>query len=334
MMNFLRSIKDSLVRRWARGGWKVRALMGGGVVCFVFVVGLALMAVIGGGVDGPVEVEGVTVGDDGIMVFDDEPSQTSDAGGGESSAAGSAGPARAVAASTDGTVGGARSSGRSDESAIADAVAATLAALQPTEIPTKPADYLATLQAGIGRSRSEYPSVALNPLDPAGGRERGLNEREIQLFQEYGAHFWEILQAWVVVRSILEVRDLHEWDYSWLQEELDLVAWMMPESGRLSSEDWEGSEVSDIVKAYLVEIREGEYAFRDAVNSLNSALGVFERAGVYRYDELNGEDVEELWQHFVDAERGAFEVGSIMSQYGCSICGELYRASGVPARRE
>ena len=331
MMNFLRSIKDSLVRRWDRGGWKVRVLMGGGVVCFVFVVGLGLMAMIGGGgSEGPVEVEGVTIGDDGVMVFDDEPSSDSGAGGGESSGADSGGPTAAVAASAEGAL----ASAPIDDSAIADAVAATLAALQPTEVPTKPADYLATLQAGIGRSRSEYPSVALNPLDPAGGRERGLNETEIQLFQEYGAHFWDILQAWVVVRSILEVRDLHEWDYSWLQEELDLVAWMMPESGRLSSEDWERPEVGEIVRAYLVEIREGEYAFRDAVNSLNSALGVFERAGVYRYDELNGEDVEELWQHFVDAERGAFEVGSIMSQYGCSICGELYRASGVPARRE
>lgn len=331
MMNFLRSIKDSLVRRWARGGWKVRVLMGGCVVCFVFVVGLGLMAMIGGGgSEGPVEVEGVTIGDDGVIVFDDEPASVSGPGGGESSGPESGGPTAAVAASAE----GATASARIDDSAIADAVAATLAALQPTEVPTKPADYLATLQAGIGRSRSEYPSVALNPLDPAGGRERGLNETEIQLFQEYGAHFWDILQAWVVVRSILEVRDLHEWDYSWLQEELDLVAWMMPESGRLSSEDWERPEVGDIVKAYLVEIREGEYAFRDAVSSLNSALGVFERAGVYRYDELNGEDVEELWQHFVDAERGAFEVGSIMSQYGCSICGELYRASGVPARRE
>ena len=328
-MNFLRSIKDSLVRRWANGGWKVRVLMGGGVVGFVFVIGLALMAVAGGGgSEGPVNVEGVTVGDDGVMVFDDEP--VPGAGGGESSAAGDGGPSPVAAASS----GGAPVSVGSDESAIADAVAATLAALQPTEIPTRPADYLATLQAGIGRSRSEYPSVALNPLDPAGGREGGLNETEIQLFQEYGAHFWDILQAWVVVRSILEVRDLHEWDYSWLQEELDLVAWMMPESGRLSADDWEREEVGDIVKAYLVEIREGEYAFRDAVNSLNSALGVFERAGVYRYDELNGEDVEELWQHFVDAERGAFEVGSIMSRYGCSICGELYRASGVSARRE
>ena len=327
MMNFLRSIKDSLVRRWARGGWKVRVLMGGGVVAFVFVLGLAMMALVGGGGGGgPVEVEG----DDGVMVFDDEPGAASGDGGSDGGS--ESGSAAAGEGGAEG--GGEAAPRRSDDSAIADAVAATLAALQPTEVPTKPADYLATLQAGIGRSRSEYPSVALNPLDPAGGREGGLNETEIHLFQDYGSHFWDILQAWVVVRSVVEVRDLHEWDYSWLQEELDLVAWIMPESGRLSSDEWDRPEVGDVVKAYLVELREAEYAFRDAVSSLNSALGVFERAGVYRYDELSGEDVEEVWQHFVDAERGAFEFGSIMSQYGCSICGELYRASGVPTRRE
>lgn len=102
----------------------------------------------------------------------------------------------------------------------------------------------------------------------------------------------------------------------------------------MSQAVWDRPDVGELVQAYLVEVREAEYAFRDTVTSLNAALGVFERAGVYRYDELNGEDADEVWQHFVDAERGAYEVGSIMSLYGCSICGELYRASGVPSRRE
>ena len=334
MMNFLISIKDRLARRWADGGLKVRIVMGGAVVCVVFVIGLAAMAIFGGGGGGggPVDVEGVQVGEDGVMVFDDEAGSGSSAG----SASGGGATAVAAAAPADGAPAAGASSGAGfpNDSAVADAVAATIAALVPTAEPTRPADYLATLQAGIGRSRSEYPSVALNPLDPAGGRERGLNESEIQLFQSFGEYFWDILQAWVVVRSILEVRDLHEWDYSWLQEELDLVSWLMPESGTMSQDVWDRPDVGELVQAYLVEVREAEYAFRDTVTSLNAALGVFERAGVYRYDELDGEDADEVWQHFVDAERGAYEVGSIMSLYGCSICGELYRASGVPSRRE
>ena len=334
-MNRLRSIKDNLARKWSTGGWKVKGMMGGSVVVFVFVVGLGFMAILGGGGEAQAEdVEGVSVGADGVMVFDDEPAVDDVPAGGDGGAVSPGDDG--VAAREPGGVGGTGGvvGGSGDESAIADAVAATLAALRPTEVPTRAADYLATLQAGLGKARSEYPNVALNPLDPSGGREFGLNETEMRVFQNVGSHFWEMLQAWVVVRSILESRDVYEWEHRWLAEELDLVGWMMPETGRLSPDLWEGDEVGEVVKAYLVEVREAEYAFRDAVSALNSAMGVFEKAGAERFVELDGEEQDEVWQFFFDAQSRAVELGSVMSAYGCSICGELYRRSGVAARRE
>ena len=108
----------------------------------------------------------------------------------------------------------------------------------------------------------------------------------------------------------------------------------MPESGRLSPEMWAGDDIGEVVKAYLVEVREAEYSFRDAVNSLNSALAVFERAGADRFIELSQEEGDQVWQYYFDAQSRAVDLGSVMSAYGCSICGELYRSSGVPVRRE
>ena len=341
-MNQLRSIKGRIVHKWANGDWKVKGLMGGSVVVFVFVLGLGMMALFGGGGGAEAqEVEGVSVGADGVMVFDDEPAAAASGGaasvsGGDNAVgdAAAGGPVSGDSGGGETGDGGGAAAVSGGESAIADAVEATLAALRPTEEPTKAADYLATLSAAVAQNRNEYPSVALNPLDPAGGREMGLNEGEMRVFQSFGGHFWEMLQAWVVVRSILESRDVYDWDYAWLSDELDLVGWMMPESGRLSPEMWAGDDIGEVVKAYLVEVREAEYSFRDAVNSLNSALAVFERAGAERFIELSQEEADQVWQYYFDAQSRAVDLGSVMSAYGCSICGELYRSSGVPVRRE
>lgn len=328
----LRSTRDSLRRKWDRGDWKVRALMGGTVVGGVFVFGLLMMLLLGGGGGGgPAEVEGVTVGEGGVMTFDDEvaeepPEPSGSEPAGRESASGDSGgtaPAGGQGAAVGGNV----------DSVVADAVAATLEALLPTVEPTKPADYMATLEAGLHSSRSEYPSLSINPLDPSNERQGGgLNEAEIELFGQYGVYFWDMLQAWVVTRSVLYSREVHEWERDWLEDQLDLVEWMMPEPRRWVNDRSGSTAISEVVNAFLAEVRDGEYAMRDAVTSLNAALGVFERAGVDDFRDLGPEEADEVWQHYFDAESSGLELSSVMSSYGCSICGELYRASGAPVR--
>ena len=318
ILNRLRLIAGSLRDGWALGDWKVRGLMGGGVVGVVFaVITVAVMMFTGGGEAGAA-LDGVSISEDGVMVFEDEPV----------AAVPSAEPLEGADGSSVAVLDPVRSS---DDGRIADAVAATLEALQPTVVPTRAADYLGTLEAGLHRSRSEYPSVSVNPLALGNERVGGLSESEMELFMQYGVYFWDVLQAWVVVRSVLQSREVHDWERDWLVEQMDLVGWLMPTAGTLmdlSRQDDE--EIGEVVRAYLGNVREAEYSFRDAMGSLNSALNVFERANADRFRELEPEEADEVWQLYFDAEKSALELGLVMSAYGCSICGELYRVSGAP----
>ena len=321
----LRWVTSRFRDTWADGDWKVRLLMGGAVVTAVFFLGLGGMSFLGGG-DAEVSgdsLEGVSIGEDGVMEFDDE------------ELAPTAGASVPAAASLGGSAGNSRRSaaGGDMSNMIADSVVATVEAMFPTEQPTRPPDYVATLEAGLYRSRSDYPSLSLNPLDVGNERLGGLTPEEIELFSEYGVYFWDVVQAWVVVRSVLYSREVSDWDRDWLAEQMDLVRWMMPESSLFGDLlDRRSPGIRDIVSAYLEEVRHGDYAFRDSVTALTGALAVFDRAGADRFRDLSPEEAEEVWQLYFDAEAGGLRLGSVMANYGCSVCGELYRASGVPVR--
>ena len=304
--------------------------MGGSVVAGVFVLIFgAVFLFTGGGEAAAADVEGVAVGEDGVMVFEDEEPSVA-AGGAEPVAA-----ARGAAVNAAGAAPAPGGGGGGDSEMIAEGVAATLEAMFPTLEPTEPPDYVATLEAGLHRSRAGSSSLSLSALDPGRERVGGLSEAEIELFGEYGVYFWDVLQAWVVVRGVLYSRDVFEWERTWLEEQVDLVGWLMPGTGFWSDQGRRNNDgVGEVVRAYLDEVREGEYAFRDSVTSMNEALGVFERAGVERFRDLGPEEAEEVWQLYFNMETAGYALGDVMSAYGCSICGELYRASGTAVRPE
>ena len=328
------SVLDKVRDLWADGGWKVRVLMGGGVFGGVFLVVFLVVALVGGGGDGGgdvADVAGVEVGEDGVMVFDDEEAAAAEAA--EASSGGDTGGGGSADAGENGGSGGASVSSAGELAAVEDAVAATIEAMFPTEEPTLAPDYVATLEAGLHRSRAGSNPLSLSPLDPSRDKGGGLTEAEIELLGQYGVYFWDMLQAWVVVRSVLFSREVYDWERRWLEEQVELVRWLMPERGFWTNQGGRSAEgVGDVVKAYLDEVRNGEEAVRQSVSALDDAVTVFERAGVERFRDLGPEDAEEVYQLSFDADAGVHQLGSVMSAYGCSICGELYRASGTPVR--
>lgn len=335
MLSGLRSIPVRLQDMWVEGTWKMKVLMAGSVVGGVFLLGILGVAVVGGGGGETVEadVAGVVVGEDGVMVFDDEAAEGAGDGGGPDggSEAGSVSSASGGGENSGRRASGSGSPSGDFEGRVEEAVLATLAAVDTSLVATKDpvGEAMKTI---VAPPVPISPRVALAPLDDPRQKSVLTNE-EIELFERYGTYFWDVLQAWIVARSVLHTTEVTEWERGWLTEQVEYMRYLMEGPAQLGSGFLDpGAGISPVVRDYLEEIREAEFSFRDSVTALERALAVFDRGVVEEFRDLDAESQDEVWQLVLDAQGGVVDLGSVMALHGCSICGELYRASGVPRR--
>ena len=202
-----------------------------------------------------------------------------------------------------------------DESVIAARVAATLAAM-PTVEPTVTPDIGATLAAELAMNRPQ-PAFVLNPLDFQDVRTPHLTEDELNYFRDIGGHIWVYTKIWFRIQDALEIGSSN-WtlvmlseDFSWIEELLMSV----PQRPRP-----EPGAIGEVVEAYVDSLEVGMDGIDDSVSRLNDAREILDEAIVVGLEER-----DELARISRDIERLSGDFDDVMSSYGCSICGELFR---------
>ena len=202
-----------------------------------------------------------------------------------------------------------------DESVIAERVAATLAAM-PTPEPTVTPDIGATLAADLAKNRPE-PAFVLNPLDFQTVRTPHLTEDELNYFRDIGGHIWGYTKIWFRIQDILEVGS-SDWTLVLVSEDVSLIEELLmslPERPRPDS-----ASIGEVVEAYIETLEVGMDGIDDSVSRLDDAREILAEALVVGLEER-----EELARISRDIERLSGDFDDVMSAYGCSICGELFR---------
>lgn len=220
--------------------------------------------------------------------------------------------------------------------------AATIAALQaqvsalqaaPTEEPAEPLDPEAfptpdvaeLVRAAVEEDRAAggvSPVLQISPLDRnRSGRNPYLNAYEMDYFEAMGQHFWHYAKAWLILRNIM-VLDVESWTPQLLAFELEaLKNQLAPVQGREITPD---SQVSELVFTYGEQLQEGFVKIDESVEKLESALVTAVQAGGEPLTDSQRTSLYALRREILN---NMEEYNRVMSSYGCSVCGELFRQS-------
>ena len=214
---------------------------------------------------------------------------------------------------------------------VEEQVAATVAALTPptptpTPIPTP--DIAATVQAEVDERLSAVsPVVSRNPLDAGTIQSPQLTEAEKRYFAAMGNDLWVGTQMYMRLSEV-GTAEFPSWSSGYLRDRLGFIEGLLasvPEDPR----DIPRSELGDVVVSYVEFIDRGIRSLQLAVNELKGAVRVFEEAGVEYVDEVEAGDRDQLRQHYLSINGLLLDFYSVMSAYGCSACGELFRTPFV-----
>ena len=177
-------------------------------------------------------------------------------------------------------------------------------------------DIGATLAAELAMNRPQ-PAFVLNPLDFQDVRTPHLTEDELNYFRDIGGHIWVYTKIWFRIQDALEIGSSN-WtlvmlseDFSWIEELLMSV----PQRPRP-----EPGAIGEVVEAYVDSLEVGMDGIDDSVSRLNDAREILDEAIVVGLEER-----DELARISRDIERLSGDFDDVMSSYGCSICGELFR---------
>ena len=214
-----------------------------------------------------------------------------------------------------------------DESVVAERVAATIEAMVPAETPapTLTPDIAATLQAELRANRARSDRILqLGPLDSREARNPYLTASELDHIIRIGPVLWAHTKAWLHVQELLSL-GVSDWSSSSLGFHVSQAeGHVEPYVGRaVASPDRRG--VGELVSAYTVTVEEGMRGVRSSVSLLSKALRILEMSDTGQMVDLPFEDRQEIAQLAQDAEDHLVDFDDSMSQYGCSICGELFR---------
>ena len=288
-------------------GWVKLSIGGGGVLLLL----LAIVFLMSGGDDSGGGAAGVP--DDGlVIVFDDDPvlpeTPLPDPSGGVVS------PVPALDPSVIATQ-------------VAEQVAATVVAMAPTPTIVPTPDIPATVQAQIlGNRGGSRPVVVVNPLDTSGVRNPYLTQEDHDFLESLGEDLWIATLLYLRVTEIAN-SDFVELSLPEIQQRLiyidDLLAGLMDLAPRRAPT----GNVSPVVKTYGQLIEGGIVAVQKSVGEFRKALVLFEDSGVETVSELGGVERERLKFHYLQANEYLLDFYAVMSSYGCSICGELFRGS-------
>ena len=239
---------------------------------------------------------------------------------------------------------------------VAAAVQATIAAMSPTETPVPTPDIAATLQAELAASRqSSGPLLGEDPLRQGFGRNPYLNPVEYEYFQRMGPEVWRYVRVWLYISEVLRY-ETDMWSAELLDHNLRPVRPLL--LGNLASGNvipQQGS--NEVVRSYAEEMNRGFSEVRSAALQLEAALGYLHEKRDEFYEEFERnvqqrvaqqdpaaenpltvdsfarpefkpsvEDRGRLVIYRRDIERHLENFHTVMSAYGCSVCGELFRA--------
>ena len=209
---------------------------------------------------------------------------------------------------------------------IAQAVEATVIALQPTATPEPTPDVAATVQASIGESRdSQNPSMSANPLDSDAPRNPYLTPYEVEILSAMGPVLWYATDVYLRVSEVtfVEFADLERGEMS---AQLNLVELSVDRMRDLESRNSRRPEaISEVVSSFLDFVDGGVRSVQAAATDLEGAVRVLEVAEADKAASLETGDREQLWSHYTGMQNNLQRFYEVMSSYGCSACGELYR---------
>lgn len=213
-------------------------------------------------------------------------------------------------------------------------------------------EYSATLQAQMEASRPVAgDSRVLGVLESEEERLPYLSPEDRDYLTGHGGYFWSLTQAWVNMRSILSY-PIELWDYGWLSSEVRFMQELLDDvtayDQGLSVLKDEG--VGEVVLDYIGSVREARKGLSGSAVSIESSMRVFEESAAaggrsctggeeqleeglppgpagLGFQDLCHAEREAIWALYTEASNQARQVNGAMSSYGCSICGEIFRAS-------
>ena len=213
---------------------------------------------------------------------------------------------------------------------VEEQVAATVAAMAPVPTPTIEVtpDIGATLQAEMAVRRAGSSTAQLsNPLDAGVMRNPQLSEADKHYFESLGKDLWVATQIYMRLTEVSS-RDFQGWTESYVGERLLFIDGL---TGALSEELPEADKagVSDVVASYSDYIDSGIRSVQAGVAEARAAHSIFQAGEAESVDELDALDRELLRQHYLNLTGLMTEFYAVMSSYGCSACGELFRSPFV-----
>ena len=202
---------------------------------------------------------------------------------------------------------------------------------EPTAVPTPTPDIGATLQAQLDGNRDRVGrAVVLNLLDSDSVRNPYLGGADRAYLEQLGVRLWAHARAWLHLQELMYL-ETEEWTVESLESDV-VQAGLALEAARDVDA---GSNVIDVVKAYgrtleagMGGVREASSIMADVVGILRSPVGEAADGGPTPRWLTERERRQEVAQRRRDAERALVIFETSMSEYGCSICGELFRTPG------
>ena len=218
--------------------------------------------------------------------------------------------------------------GLSPDDDIATKVAAALEALVPTPTPEPTEDPRDRFRSSLfGHGGDDVPTpLAPDPLGSPLLRNTHLSEPDLRALETTGQLLWPVIEAYLRMREVLAV---DFWNLTWtgVEERYLLVQALISEPPDFQAVRPGGT--SELVSSFLDHLGDSAFEVHGAGLSLGLLVDVFAEAGVEHLVELPPEAREVARGHYsaIDSQLQGFSSG--MSEYGCSICGELFR-SPVP----
>lgn len=154
-----------------------------------------------------------------------------------------------------------------------------------------------------------------------------LSRGELQYFDSLGPRLWLYTQVWFDLGRVMET-DLADWGPGELALELERMRRRLeeaPERANYSSMD----DVGLVVRSYADSLEEGMRGVDLAVSNLSRAQDLLAEAAAQEAGLTSVQRID-LLQWGREVERRLVEFDAVMSAYGCSVCGELFRQAAAP----
>lgn len=214
------------------------------------------------------------------------------------------------------------------EERVLSAVAATVAAKypepEPTEVPTP--DVAATLAAEVAASRGGGQSGRqVNPLDAGGVRNPYLSERDVRYLSVMGEDLWVATQLYLRLAEVA-ARDYSRLTATYMRERLAFIDGLLAGLPEYDNRDLSSAGLNELVISFVAFVDGGIRSVERAAGEFRSMAAVFDQAGAETLAGLNAVQRDAVRQHYLELNGLLVDFYAVMSAYGCSACGGLFRS--------